>query len=313
MNCPKCGNEIGENQKFCSNCGHATDNNADMPWLIQYFKEVIVVALAIFFIFVYGALIINNNNTPVQKNETVIVHTEAEGIEEYDPGCGDGLEETQQPTNLPQKCIYKTSDGICFTTKIFAPKPLNYYDCTGGSTTYNHKAYSSSEYCNMGINTCSAQHDYWAGAMKMCHDWGYKLASAEDLTSLVNDIYGVKVSGENGVSSYLQEGKNPNKAILALLGLKNTDYFSLYLWEDKEVNERYAYSRYITNFTTKRYDGSPRALAPALGYCAICVYNPYGKVKTSYDEYRRQQLKQAQEKQQQKQENLKNEAKNALF
>ncbi len=72
--------------------------------------------------------------------------------------------------NVLSNCIYKTSDGVCFTTYAFRPSAMSYYDCTGGLTTHASLEPAGDMAQSYGIKQCYVEKDYWAGAMKDCQD-----------------------------------------------------------------------------------------------------------------------------------------------
>jgi len=303
MNCPNCGNEINENQKFCSNCGQAVGDNANLPWIKQHFKEIIIFSLAVFFLVVCGALALNNNNIPAQTDKTVVADTEVAEDGGYenpeDMGCGDGLEETQQLTNLPRNCIYETSDGVCFTTEVFSPKPLIVGD----------------------------KGNYWVGAKEACESQGYKLPSDYDLRSLFSDILSIQVkSGMNiQTTKFMTNSDIPNNYTpaqkIAPKGFHNygTKWDDITLWEDSDFDNDRAYMRrYSNSDTTFQY------IEEKIKYHfepipkTICVYDPNGKPHKSFIEEQNEKTKreaqaEKERKMQQKQEQLKNEAENELF
>ena len=195
------------------------------------------------------------------------------------------------------RCEYRTSNGVCFKTKKFIPKPLNYYNCSGGLTTYGETVNSISEYSSIGIKQCEEHLDDWAGAMKQCSDWGYKLPNTHELASLAVDIYGVTISNQIGVDSYLPDGHKVNNEPIEALNLSTGGMYSSY-WEDKNENELSAFARYLGYNYTHRgstirgnwfFQGTTNAL---------CVTNPSGIAKSSYSEYVREKERQAELKKQ---------------
>ena len=324
IKCPKCGNEINVNQKFCSNCG-ASLNGTDKSWIKTHYNTVIVSAV-IGLLLVCGYVMCIHTNKSTQFKTTV--DTQNVEFEETGSTLIEGADSedtaedtTQQPTAPKPKCIYETSDGICFTTKEFVPEPLNYHDCTGGLTTYGTSEPPTAEYQHIGINACHDHYDFWAGAMKMCNDWGYKLPSDYELSSLANDLYGTKVSNDINVKSYLPDGHKENKNIISALGMDMRIHSKEDYWEDSARNDNTAYIRSFYNYNVGAYtyrhatfkqhsslDNTWHTHAKA-----ICVYNPYGKAKTSYSQYVQKKQQQAKIQQQQKQEQMKKEAEDALF
>lgn len=283
MNCPNCGSELNENQKFCTNCG-AKIGNSDMPESINI-KWVVISLVAV--VLVFGTCIIatQNNNLPVdtkENNEVIEDTTTVDDTTEY-PEEEEEEQEPQRPITPKPKCIYETSDGVCFTTQIFKVTPMDYYNCTGGWTTYEVERPAGEEARSYGITLCKYKYDNWAGATKMCGDWGYKLPSEYDLTSLAKDIFGINISNVPNERSYV-----PNQAEVNTVPIKALNLYAApnALWEDTEESSSSAYIRglgFLDTFNkgyTERFIGS--RYYNVTTDRAICVYDPYGVAKTKY-------------------------------
>lgn len=292
MHCPNCGNELDEEKKYCTNCGAKLDGS-DMPEVINI-KWVVISIVAIALVFGTCILATQNSNPPTDtindktNNEVVEDTTTVDDTPEYT-----AEEEPQRPIAPKPKCVYETSDGVCFTTQIFKVTPMNYYDCTGGWTTYEEERLAGEEARSYGITLCKPEYDNWAGAAKMCGDWGYKLPSEADLTSLARDIFGINISNEPSQRSYCPSWKKINTApIKALKPDATPKNFGTALWEDTEESSTLAHARRIYIFEneygnpassyTQRISGSRPPYYIGTIERAVCVYDPYGVAKTKY-------------------------------
>lgn len=290
MNCPKCGNELNENQKFCSNCGYK--NSDDLISKIFNSKEIIIPIVSVVLILTSCIAIAVHNDTKHFDNNAITENnsndTETEEMEEYSEEESPAVKLAPKP-----KCIYETSDGVCFTTQIFKIEPMHYYDCTGGLTTYNRTNSAGEETRNYGINECNYMYDSWAGANKACKDWGYKLPNTEELDSLAKDIYSAIISDEPNEFTYLPPNKKVNLSPLKLLS-PTYDYDKgrvLELWEDLEIDATRSYSREFNighklahpAYTYTRREATFRDYyIPFRVDSSVCVYDPYGVAKKTY-------------------------------
>lgn len=289
MNCPKCGKELNENQKFCTKCG-AKIGESCMQEIINI-KWIVISIAAIALVFGVCILAIKNNLSANTSNNNVNNEIVEDTDINIDEEATEYTEEQQEPVAPKPHCVYETTDGVCFTTQLFKVTPMHYYDCTGGLTTYGEEKTAGEEARNYGINQCQAQYDAWAGAVKSCKDWGYKLPSTEELDSLAKDIYSVIVSDKPYERTYLPPNQDVN--ITPLRALKpDYDYDhskGVELWEDLEINSRQAYSRrfaieknkYWYTWTT-RHVYMRNSSAMAIMDYAVCVYDPYGIAKKTY-------------------------------
>ena len=110
MNCPKCGSEISENQKFCSSCGANLTNeqnninplNSTNKLLFPIIGGACVIALI--FAGIGYSMKPSTNITDVQPTET------EENIE--DDGNAFDPEIAKKMTKREHNCVYVSSDGI---------------------------------------------------------------------------------------------------------------------------------------------------------------------------------------------------------
>ena len=126
--------------------------------------------------------------------------------------------------------------GICFGT-LFKPTALTLAEC-------------EAQKGELGINECYYEADYWAGAVKTCHDQGKRLPNDSELTTLANDLYGETIGGGDGEAVYAT--MNTDKA--SSYGIPLTDFgggdsgFSL--WSGQETDARHAHDRAFASVGT---------------------------------------------------------------
>ena len=166
MNCPKCGKELNENQKFCSECGAKIDES-DMQEIINIKWLVIsVAAIAL----VFGTCILatqNNTSANTSNNNANNEVVEDTNTDEETTKYAEEPQEEQRPVAPKPNCVYETSDGVCFTTQIFEFEPIKVQTQT------------------------SYEYNYWLGAKDACESKGYKLPNDYELRSLFGDIIGI--------------------------------------------------------------------------------------------------------------------------
>ena len=145
-----------------------------------------------------------------------------------------------------------------------------------------------------GITACNYEEDYWAGAMKKCHDIGMHLPSSQTLANIAGAVYGrtdigpktsimrndysqrpdgswdCKAWYEKGGNYHLtegnvictEEGKNiPRPATSAISSLNGS------FWAAEEVSSTQAYGRLITSYDSSwyRYGRNGNAVPLCLG------------------------------------------------
>ena len=146
--------------------------------------------------------------------------------------------------------------GICFGT-LFKPTALTLAEC-------------EAQKGELGINECYYEADYWAGAVKTCHDQGKRLPNDSELTTLANDLYGETIGGGDGEAVYAT--MNTDKA--SSYGIPLTDFgggdSGFDLWSGQETDARYAHVRVFASVGTSWYsDGGRDGSHPSLW--AVCV------------------------------------------
>ena len=146
--------------------------------------------------------------------------------------------------------------GICFGT-LFKPTALTLAEC-------------EAQKGELGINACYYDSDYWAGAVKACHDQGKRLPNDSELTTLANDLYGQTIGG--GDAEEVLATMDTDKA--SSYGIPLTDLgggiSGFYLWSGQETDARYAHGRVFVSVGTYWIsDGGRDYSGPNLW--AVCV------------------------------------------
>ena len=88
---------------------------------------------------------------------------------------GDDLRDIGNIALAGSNCAIELSDGTCFTAP-FIPTPLTLAEC-------------EAQKGELGISECYYESDYWAGAVKACHDMGSSLPSDTELMKLAEELY----------------------------------------------------------------------------------------------------------------------------
>ena len=146
--------------------------------------------------------------------------------------------------------------GICFGT-LFKPTALTLAEC-------------EAQKGELGINECYYEADYWAGAVKTCHDQGKRLPNDSELTTLANDLYGETIGGGDG--EVVDVTMNTDKA--SSYGIPLTDFgggdSGFNLWSGQETDARNAHARVFVSVGTYWFsDGNRDTSHPLLW--AVCV------------------------------------------
>ena len=121
---------------------------------------------------------------------------------------------------LGASCTLETSSGSCFT------KPVSYQPATLAQC----QQMVSEGY---PINACSYSNDYWAGAVKVCHDLGSRLPTEGELKELTAYVYS---TGTRDVEK--AQAMGITQASLAL----NT-----YIWSNSELSATHAGHMQVNN------------------------------------------------------------------
>ena len=146
--------------------------------------------------------------------------------------------------------------GICFGA-LFKPTALTAAEC-------------EAQKGELGINACYYDSDYWAGAVKACHDQGKRLPNDSELTTLANDLYGQTIGG--GDAEEVLATMDTDKA--SSYGIPLTDMgggiSGFYLWSGQETDARYAHARGFTSVGTFWGSNGGRDASLPL-FWAVCV------------------------------------------
>ena len=125
-------------------------------------------------------------------------------------------------------CAIELSDGTCFTAP-FKPTAVTKAECdqlvAGGYP----------------IKECNYDNDYWAGAVKACHDMGSSLPSQSDLDKLAEDLY-------QDASGYFPDNRNNDLAMEWNFITSPGSYF--WLWSSEEHGKGTAYNRFFDSTET---------------------------------------------------------------
>ena len=209
--------------------------------------------------------------------------------------------------NVLSNCVYKTSDGVCFTTQLFEAERLKV------------------------VNIDENYYDRWLTAKDACECRGYKLPSDDDLRSLFQDILGVKIEKGINIKSYKHRSTTnipTNYDILKRIAPDGFNKYSsgtykwrnIYLWEDESFDDKSAYVRDfdndfgsdVTSQKTREKRDYDRGTEQV-----ICVYDPNGKPHKSLIHKLKEEekhVKQELEKKKQQTEQASEQAvKDALF
>ena len=147
--------------------------------------------------------------------------------------------------------------GICFGTP-FQPTALTAAEC-------------EAQKGELGINACYYSNDYWAGAVKACHDQGKRLPNDSELLALANDLYGKDMSGGDSdpVEGTMDEDKASSYGIpLTPVGGPYGNGF--HLWSGQETDARNAHGRGFYSVGTNWFSNGNRDDSDP-GLWAVCV------------------------------------------
>ena len=163
---------------------------------------------------------------------------------------------------LSDGCAIELSDGTCFTAP-FIPTPHVWNGCdTNGTTSDPDDLAFMSEYNIKYCMTSSyGTNDYWAGAVKACHDMGSSLPDNTELMKFAEDLY------QDASGTAFPGNRNNDLAIK--MGIISTPSSWLTLWSSLEHSSYYAYHRNFTpeysrlNHDTIRYNSNVSAVCLA--------------------------------------------------
>ena len=146
-------------------------------------------------------------------------------------------------------CAIELSDGTCFTAP-FKPTPLTKAECE----QLVAEGYP--------IKECYYESDYWAGAVKACHDMGSSLPSEEQLDQLARDLYpGTEISTTG--KSY---GTRDNDLAVSMGFITSPDS-GFWVWSSEEYSQRDAYNRFFNSALTLRNYNAYRNASDTQAVC----------------------------------------------
>ena len=146
-------------------------------------------------------------------------------------------------------CAIELSDGTCFTAP-FIPTPLTLEECVAQKG-------------ELGISECYHSRDYWAGAVKACHDMGSSLPSQEQLTALANELYDKPISGATMSTEYA----NRDNDLAVSMGFITSPGPAFWVWSSEEVSKNHAYLRLFN--PTRTFRNSSNRYAS--NFQAVCL------------------------------------------
>ena len=305
MNCPNCGNEINENQKFCSFCGANLTGETNNTTKLFNKNNILLYSIiggVCFVVLTFAGLgYATKSNTNTDTQQPTEIEENIDGDTAFDP------EIARKTINANNNCVYTTSDYTCFTTQAFKAEPIK-----EGENWQNE--------------------NYWLGAKDACESKGHRLPNDEELRSLFSDIMGINIDSGMEVKTikYADTKIQDNYDLLRQIspnGFRNYDgarkWDDVIFWEDKMFDNDTAYARnkyrsWYEYTETKQY-------AEGIKYDhnvhTICVYDPYGKPHKSLLEITKEKQKIAKqqaeqrkkEEEKKKQEQIYNETEKDLF
>ena len=156
-------------------------------------------------------------------------------------------------------CAIELSDGTCFTAP-FIPTAHVWNGCdTNGTTSDPDDLAFMSKY---GLQYCmdpaySGPNDYWAGAVKACHDMGSSLPSDTELMKLAEELY------QDANGSFFGNRNNDLAFEMGFLSFASNSTF--WLWSSEEGSKDGAYRRgFESTGTCRGYDGRDDSRNPAV-------------------------------------------------
>lgn len=259
-------------------------------------KEVIVddkhiLSLEVPF-FIYG----DKKTREAEKKKYITWKKEKEAKEEAE------RKQREWQEKILSNCVYKTSDGVCFTTHVFEAEPVE----IESNEKWNEKK------------------NYWLGAKDFCESKGYKLPSDDELRSLFQDILGIEIKAGINIKSYKYRGTTEiptNYDVLKRIapnGFSSYDsgtskWNSIWLWEDESFDDKTAYIRIKDIYwgDDETYQATEDKYRS--GHDAICVYNPNGKPHKSLVQKQKEAKERAEKEAKRKEQQAKQDVEDALF
>ncbi len=142
-----------------------------------------------------------------------------------------------------------------------------------GVNVYVTKAECEANKSKYGINACSYESDYWAGAVKQCKDAGGRLPTEQELADIATALYGGKQGGgsfsaSDSSGSYINGAGTIGSGEAIPEALSGIGSSWGYLWSSGEINAKEVWYRYFYRSNTMRGWGRERVSS---GIRAVCV------------------------------------------
>ena len=183
----------------------------------------------------------NNNKITIGKesigvNDCLAILYDVDGFKNPN-NRGDDLRDIGNIALAGSNCAIELSDGTCFTAP-FIPTPLTLAEC-------------EAQKGELGISECYYESDYWAGAVKTCHDMGSSLPSQEQLDQLARDLYpGATISSTLFEDS---TGGSRDNDLAVSMGFITSPSSAFWLWSSEEYSKNNAYGRIFPSTHTYRH------------------------------------------------------------
>ena len=151
--------------------------------------------------------------------------------------------------SLGSSCAIELSDGTCFTAP-FTPTPHVWKGCDRNGTTSDPDdlAFMSEHNIQYCLLSSYGTNDYWAGAVKTCHDMGTSLPSQAQLDQLARDLY----PGTTINTDYSNSNGNRDNDKAVSLGFITSPTSAFSLWSSEVSSKVHAYNReFFSTFTSR--------------------------------------------------------------
>ncbi len=154
--------------------------------------------------------------------------------------------------------VLATINGVKIMTKIAVPTPMTYSECEA-----NKSKYGINECCTN--SSCQSEGDYWAGAVKMCKDQGYRLPTNDELAKIASEFYGVTVGATETINNkYRINSRIPTSVFPGYS--YSSSISNLNLWSNLEYDGSDAYWR-SNAYRFTSYGAIPRRYSDAEVIC----------------------------------------------
>ena len=181
----------------------------------------------------------NNNKITIGKesigvNDCLAILYDVDGFKNPN-NRGDDLRDIGNIALAGSNCAIELSDGTCFTAPFY-PTAVTKAEC---------EQLVADGY---PIKGCNYENDFWAGAVKTCHDMGSSLPSQTDLDKLAEELY----QDASGTSF---SGNRDNDLAFEMGFLSSASASTFWLWSSEEDSEsRASYRYFYPTYTNWGYD-----------------------------------------------------------